>query len=117
MRIHLVCSGGIVVPARLKTVNTMLDGLDRKDRKQSSANKKESSIKQHLAFDVPADVDRSMLDDSTDDGSRRERIHRNRGAADLSCPRRTEPEQRGSIISAPPAHKRCVPSLSIHQDS
>ena len=74
MRIHLVCSGGIVVPARLKTVNTMLDGLDRKDRKQSSANKKESSIKQHLAFDVPADVDRSMLDDSTDDGSRRERV-------------------------------------------
>jgi len=52
----------------------MLDGLDRKDRKQSSANKKESSIKQHLAFDVPADVDRSMLDDSTDDGSRRERV-------------------------------------------
>jgi len=74
LRIHLVCRCGIVVPARLKTVNTMLDGLDRKDRKQSSANKKESSIKQHLAFDVPADVDRSMLDDSTDDGSRRERV-------------------------------------------
>jgi len=46
----------------------------RKAESRVVQTKKESSIKQHLAFDVPADVDRSMLDDSTDDGSRRERV-------------------------------------------
>jgi len=50
MRIHLVCSGGIVVPARLKTVNTMLDGLDQKGRKQSSANKKRKFNQAALGF-------------------------------------------------------------------
>ena len=50
LRIHLVCRCGIVVPARLKTVNTMLDGLDQKGRKQSSANKKRKFNQAALGF-------------------------------------------------------------------
>jgi hypothetical protein len=63
----------MVVPARLKRVRTVLDGLDPKGKLKAEQCKQESSVEQHLASDVPADVDRSTAD-PTEDRSRREPV-------------------------------------------